>query len=132
MCRPTPVLRARRGVHARAIRRRAPPFADIVADAVLVVSELVTNSVQAGCDVCEIEVSVSLSRVDIAVRDDAGGWPTVQAPGTDALSGRGLLLVSALTRSWTVGPWAQGGKQVSAVLSLQTAPGSASPDGTAQ
>lgn len=96
---------------------------DVVADAVLVVSELVANSVQAGCGACEIEVSVSPIQIDIVVRDDAGGWPVAQVPGDGAVSGRGLLLVSALTRSWTVQPWAAGGKQVSAVLSLRPPPG---------
>ena len=78
-------------------------------DVELVVSELVTNAVRAGCGSVRVEVRVvdaepAEPRVRVAVRvtDDAEGWPQQRdAPITD-VGGRGLALVSAVAETWGV------------------------------
>lgn len=84
----------------------------------LVVSELVTNSVVHAVSVVELTLTQSDRLLRVAVRDHGGGRPA--PPSADAaesaLSGRGLLIVQALTRCWGVFPGRTSGKTVWAVL----------------
>jgi anti-sigma regulatory factor (Ser/Thr protein kinase) len=93
-------------------------LADLVGPAVLVVSELVTNSVLHAVTVLDVAVSTLQGRVRVAVHDHAGGAPRAH-PGQrleDDVGGRGLQLVQAVTRGWGVLPGRRGGKTVWAVL----------------
>ena len=68
----------------------------------LVVSELVTNSVAAGASYIELEVHVSGERIDLTVVDDARGWPTPQQSTSEDVNGRGLAIVERLAHQWNV------------------------------
>jgi anti-sigma regulatory factor (Ser/Thr protein kinase) len=96
----------------------------LVPTATLVVSELATNAVvHAGT---ELEVSISRCgpRIRVAVRDHSDRAPTTLAVDSDAPTGRGMLLVEALSTSWGV-LLTQGGKLVWAVLPAEApSPGS--------
>ena len=90
--------------------------ADVVEDARLVVTELVTNALLHG----EAPVSVRALVLDGVYRlevEDAGRQlPLVPARSEDAMTGRGLALVSALASRWGVEPGEHGGKVVYAEL----------------
>lgn len=96
----------------------------LVAEAVeLVVSEIVTNAVQASRRAMIGGSSVRLwllsdhHRVLVQVWDPSWAVPLVQNPGPGALGGRGLLLVSALSAAWgTFKPAACCGKVVWALV----------------
>jgi anti-sigma regulatory factor (Ser/Thr protein kinase) len=74
-----------------------PPRPD---DVVLVVSELVTNSVRAGAVDIDVELVVLDASVELGVSDDAPGWPNVHHAGLDDVDGRGLEIVGKLADSW--------------------------------
>lgn len=82
----------------------APPVArdDLLADVALVVSELVTNAVRAGCEVVTVLVDVHGDRVRLSVYDDAPGRPRPVGSSVTNAGGRGLMLVDALCTAWDV------------------------------
>jgi anti-sigma regulatory factor (Ser/Thr protein kinase) len=90
----------------------------LVAPATLVVSELVTNSVVHAVTVVDLTLTQVGRLLRVAVRDHGGGRPAArsQEVSESPLSGRGLLIVQALTRSWGVFPARHSGKTVWAVL----------------
>jgi sigma-B regulation protein RsbQ len=71
-------------------------------DAVLVVSELVTNAVRAGARHCSVELQLAADAIEIVVFDDAPGSPHLMAPDELADHGRGLPIVNALAQRWRV------------------------------
>jgi anti-sigma regulatory factor (Ser/Thr protein kinase) len=71
-------------------------------DAVLIVSELVTNSVTAHTDDVTLAVHAHRRTLDVAVSDTAGGVPTLQPPDPFADGGRGLAIINALSAAWGV------------------------------
>lgn len=93
-----------------------PPHA--AADAVVVVSELVTNAVRAGAD--QIDVDYVLNEHDLLIRvsDDAPGLPVRQTARVLDTSGRGLQLVEALAQAWRTVPRGAVGKSVHATIAL--------------
>jgi two-component sensor histidine kinase len=88
-----------------------PP--DGVPDVVLVASELVTNAVQAGAGVVDVELAVDGGRIDLTVADDANGFPTEREAPLDAIGGRGLHIVAAYSDAWASRP-RERGKEVTA------------------
>ena len=78
------------------------------------------------CDLsaCHLEVGAPQLADTLAgaVADRALSQPNVTRPGEVAESGRGLLLVDALARSWHVLPRRGGGKVIRAVLVASAAP----------
>jgi anti-sigma regulatory factor (Ser/Thr protein kinase) len=90
----------------------------LVAPATLVASELVTNSVVHAVTVVDLTLTQVDTLLRVAVRDHGGGRPRQRAhdAAESALSGRGLLIVQAFTRSWGVFPARHSGKTVWAVL----------------
>ncbi|GAB7003635.1 ATP-binding protein [Nocardioides sp. AN3] len=77
--------------------RAARPTAE---DVVLVVSELVTNSVRASAVVIGLALRVDDERVEIEISDDAAGWPVPRDASWDDASGRGLAIVDELADDW--------------------------------
>jgi anti-sigma regulatory factor (Ser/Thr protein kinase) len=92
---------------------------ELADDVALVLSELVTNSVQAGARHIRVQVTAHRAEVEVAVRDDAPGWPAVSStsplptggrsgpdPPVDieavSSGGRGLRIVSILASRWDI------------------------------
>jgi signal transduction histidine kinase len=73
---------------------------DVIDDAQMIVSELLTNAINARCDGAEVTVSVHDGVVRIEVVDDAAGVPQLQAPNATDERGRGLMIVAALSSDW--------------------------------
>ncbi|HEV7204087.1 MAG TPA: ATP-binding protein [Jatrophihabitans sp.] len=71
-----------------------------IADAEIIVSELLTNAINAWCDSTELRLSARDDLVRIEVHDDAGGEPRQRRPDHDDQHGRGLMIVSALAHEW--------------------------------
>lgn len=74
----------------------------LVLDTALVVSELVTNAVVAGCRSVDVELTIHRSHLVLTVTDDAPGRPRPAKAGIRAAHGRGLRVVERLARAWTV------------------------------
>jgi anti-sigma regulatory factor (Ser/Thr protein kinase) len=79
---------------------------DLLADALLIVSELVTNAIRYG----EPDILLSLRKgpphVEVAIQDAGRDMPMVAtvAPDNTEPNGRGLLIVDALADDWGVVP----------------------------
>ena len=74
-----------------------------VEQAVLLVSELVTNAVLHGAtDVVRVALDVDARTVSVAVHDRSPGAPQVLDVDPSRLHGRGLHLVDGLAEAWGV------------------------------
>lgn len=94
-----------------------------VDEATLIVSELVTNAVQAQPQELRLSLCVEPndpSMLTIAVADDAPGEPMLTAGPLTRTHGRGLLLVDALARRWGT-KWGDQYKSVWAELTIPAA-----------
>lgn len=110
---------------------RTPPEAALHMDeATLVVSELVTNATRHGHSRCRLRLSTAPRSLTIEVHDDGTGHPVLRATGPDGESGRGIALVSRLTRRLDVTDHPRGGKTVRAVLSTGSGTGTVTGTGT--
>jgi CheY-like chemotaxis protein len=89
---------------------------DLVEDAELVVSELVTNALIHGGSRCELRVGLSDAALRVQVVDEGEGMPDPMAARQGDEHGRGLLLVSVLCEAWGVEALPGGGKIVWAEL----------------
>ena len=98
-------------------------LAKLADDVKLVVSELVTNAVQATLDY-ELGSNVALVLAEtngellVLVWDAASDTPEPASPAVDDVHGRGLQIVSALANRWGTAPGEHGGKVVWAVVTL--------------
>jgi hypothetical protein len=93
----------------------------VTGHACLVTSELVTNAVLHADTAVQLTVSHCPGRLRIAVQDGdemrpANAWSTISEGTLPPTSGRGLLLVSSVCRSWGVYPTVDEGKVVWAIL----------------
>ncbi len=70
----------------------------------VVVSELVTNSVLHAGTPSTVVVSVDTVSVRIEVHDADPTLPTMRTPTPETVTGRGLVLVDALTDRWGCAP----------------------------
>lgn len=115
---PDLVPRARR-LAREVIGRHRPELVD---DAELLVSELVTNAALHGHPPITVRVTAApCVRVEVA---DAGRHLPVMLPGArDATTGRGLTLVQALAHRWGVEPVPGQGKRIWAELDTGDRPG---------
>ena len=74
-----------------------------LADAQLLISELVTNAVRYGAPPIEVAVRCEPGQgVQVWVRDGGAGRPLVRKSGVHDDGGRGLPLVKALSTAWGV------------------------------
>jgi len=71
-------------------------------DAMIVVSELVTNAVTHARSECEVRLAVDAGGVRIAVIDRGEGTPDPRPFNEDQPSGRGLHIIGALSTAWGV------------------------------
>jgi two-component sensor histidine kinase len=99
------------------LRKLFPVGSDVVEDCLLVVSELTSNSVQAGCGSLGLTVDVHRDHVRITADDDAPGVPRRVTVGPAQRSGRGLAIVESVSRTWGVQPLTYG-KQVWADVAI--------------
>jgi serine phosphatase RsbU (regulator of sigma subunit) len=84
----------------------------LVADARLVVTELVTNASLHGEPPVTVRVQRGDGRVRVEVEDAGHSLPLLPAHSTDAMTGRGLSLVAAVGGAWGVDRAGAGGKVV--------------------
>jgi CheY-like chemotaxis protein/anti-sigma regulatory factor (Ser/Thr protein kinase) len=89
---------------------------DVVEDAEIVASELVTNALVHGQSRAELRVGVNEKVLRIQVIDQGPGIPDPQAAELGDEHGRGLLLISVLCAAWGVEGLPDGGKVVWAEL----------------
>lgn len=71
---------------------------------VLLTSELVTNAILHGAGHVAVHLTWDDRQVRLEVVDQSPTWPVLRAFDVDAPSGRGLLLVEALSAGWGVEP----------------------------
>jgi anti-sigma regulatory factor (Ser/Thr protein kinase) len=81
---------------------------DVIADVVLVASELVTNAILHSRSPIELRLSRTSDRLVVAVHDGTTAVPRRLQPNLDAEHGRGLQLVSAIAEQWGVRPTEHG------------------------
>jgi anti-sigma regulatory factor (Ser/Thr protein kinase) len=86
--------------------------------ATLIVSEMVTNALLHAGTMLELSVARCDHRLRLAVGDGGARRPQAQPMDTSRVTGRGMLLVAAFSRSWGVLPTADGGKVVWAVVEV--------------
>jgi serine/threonine-protein kinase RsbW len=108
---------------------RAYPDTSVVAetcdDLVVIVSELVTNAVQAATSDLRVDLEITGRHVRLAVTDIAAGMPTITSRAASTQPyGRGLAIVAALSHDWGViaAPRPDAGKTVWALLDLAEPP----------
>jgi CheY-like chemotaxis protein/anti-sigma regulatory factor (Ser/Thr protein kinase) len=82
--------------------------ADTIDDALVVVSELVTNAVTHAGSACQVRLAVDKVAVRISVLDNGAGTPDPQPFSDTKPHGRGLHIVGALSSAWGVDRVPQG------------------------
>jgi serine phosphatase RsbU (regulator of sigma subunit)/anti-sigma regulatory factor (Ser/Thr protein kinase) len=87
------------------------------ADAEVVVSELATNAVLHGTLPAQLRLTVGDAAVTVEVFDGNPVAPVMALPNEDAMTGRGLTLVTALASRWGIEPTVDG-KRVWAELTV--------------
>ena len=80
----------------------------MVDDAVLLVSELVTNSVKHGGPPVVVAVDCDGTGMEVRVRDGSPAMPVSRSATREAETGRGLALVDYLSAEWGVQPDSDG------------------------
>jgi anti-sigma regulatory factor (Ser/Thr protein kinase) len=85
-----------------------PASSELIHDAQLCISELLTNAIQAGCAAATLCTSLTVDRLRLSVIDDVGGVPELGDADPRADHGRGLMLVAAISDRWGVDPAASG------------------------
>jgi len=105
-CRPEAVTAARRFVRSML----SGEDVELIDAAELMASELTSNCVRHARTAFDVSVQVR-EEVRIEVCDTGGGRPRPLSPGPEEPSGRGLMIVQAMSRDWGVEP-AGGGKKV--------------------
>jgi len=125
MCQSTP-----RAESELPISREAPALAreflraasctehhnEVVEDAVLLVSELVTNSVLHGGPPVVVAVDCDEQSLRVRVRDGSSEMPSPRQAKRVDEGGRGLAIVATLSDDWGVEPHESDGKHVWFVL----------------
>ncbi|MFI1564852.1 ATP-binding protein [Streptomyces sp. NPDC020490] len=120
------VPQARHAVRDLLHRQGVPASDDLVQGLLLIVSELVTNAVKHAAllsPVLAVEVAVGAEWIRVSVEDNHPYRPTALEADHGRTGGRGLLLVSEITReaggACEVAHTASGGKVIWAALPLK-------------
>jgi anti-sigma regulatory factor (Ser/Thr protein kinase) len=98
--------------------------ADVVETVALLVSELATNSVRHAAAGFTLAVERTPDRIRVAVTDAGPGRPEKRSPDPVEASGRGLMIVEALSDAWGTTP-APGGAGKTVWFEIATAPATA-------
>lgn len=87
---------------------------DLAGDAALVITELVTNAVlhAGGCTAFHVRPTADGAGVRVEVLDGSAIPPVFGRHSEEALTGRGIRLVSSISAQWGVEPLPDGGKLV--------------------
>jgi anti-sigma regulatory factor (Ser/Thr protein kinase) len=104
-CLPEAVTAARRFVR----EALGGESAEVMDAAELMASELTSNCVRHAGTGFDVTVRVG-EQIRVEVRDSGGGQPRRLSPGPDEPSGRGLLIVQAMSDSWGVDSGGEGKK----------------------
>ena len=127
---PAAVAAARRFVRATLNSWQLPCRDDLVCDAVLLTSELVTNAVVHAGTAVQVTCRLRAADVEVSVLDRHPARlipdPPDGSAGSDRPSGRGLLLPGALSSSWGI-TYAPTAKVVWFRLALRARPAGAQP-----
>jgi anti-sigma regulatory factor (Ser/Thr protein kinase) len=83
---------------------RAWGHEDAIADAELLVSELVTNAVLHARSETRVTVEREGTTVRVSVCDDSSARPRLRNYGPDAVTGRGLVIVDRIAQRWGIDP----------------------------
>lgn len=81
-------------------------------DVSMMVSELATNAVLHARSEFEVSVAVANERIRVEVSDHNSRLPTMVIVSPDAYSGRGLMLVQALSDAWGIEAQPNHGKSI--------------------
>lgn len=106
---PSAPGRARRFLEDTCRRWTVPDF---VADAALVVSELVTNAVRHAGTEMRLALELRDGALTVSVHDGGPGLPRVIPLAERGFGGRGLAIVVRLAEAWGVAVGEDGGKAV--------------------
>jgi anti-sigma regulatory factor (Ser/Thr protein kinase) len=87
-----------------------------VDDALIVVSELVTNAITHAASPCQVRLSCDETSVRVEVFDEGAGTPDPQPASNTSEHGRGLHLIAAVTAAWGIQQIPDDGKIVWAEL----------------
>ena len=115
----TSATRARRFVEEQCA---AWGFDAVLDDALLVVSELVTNAVVHGRSAAELRLVPARDTLRVEVADDGPAPPDPRLASADDEHGRGLFLIDLLSTAWGTEAAPGGGKVVWADLRLEPLP----------
>lgn len=95
----TAAARARRFVRAAL---ESWSLESIIADTELLTSELVTNAILHARSSARVEIEYDGGPVRVSVCDSSSSPPRLRDYGTQAVTGRGLLLVDRIAHRWGV------------------------------
>jgi anti-sigma regulatory factor (Ser/Thr protein kinase) len=72
----------------------------VIDEASLLATELMSNAVEHGSGVVNLEIAVHNGVLRVGVHDDAADTPVVVDVADSSLSGRGIWLVQSIARDW--------------------------------
>ncbi|MFE4860753.1 ATP-binding protein [Streptomyces sp. NPDC056670] len=114
---PAPVADARDSTWDFLDGLTRPVAADAADTVVLVVSELVTNSLRHGGGTCTLDLTAHPDSIEVAVHDRSTQAPQMRVPDLDGdAGGFGWPMVNRLAHATYVTHSSAGGKTVSALL----------------
>lgn len=85
-----------------AILADRPERRELLDDVTLIVTELITNSINAGATTALVTLNWHREQLRVTVGDDAPGAPTLQYPSPNETHGRGLAITQSLSTAWGV------------------------------
>jgi anti-sigma regulatory factor (Ser/Thr protein kinase) len=77
---------------------------EVIDDAALLTSELLSNAVEHGSGEIELRIEVSDGLLHVGVRDEADGVPEVNQADSGSDGGRGMWIVQSVAHDWGSAP----------------------------
>jgi len=77
---------------------------DVIDDASLLATELLSNAVKHGSGLVTLRVEVDDGVIQVKVHDDAAGLPVVENSDPTSVRGRGLFIVECVADQWGSDP----------------------------